>query len=260
MDNNNSKKLPIKSILALAIMVPVRQYKIFLKALILPATILVFLQLLDIYVFSDFPDSSLILSLLYFLVYCYFAITCHRIVLLNEKPSGIVESIFSRRVLSFIGWLLILSIATGFAAVPFIIVLNFMFIDFNSSDNYFLLFILAFIPVIFFMAKLSLIFPAVAIDEQPKISWAWNATRNNGWRMFVVVGILPILFSWMQELIRRNDSIWLEDLVLSILSLIFLIIEISALSLSFKFFSDNPMGSDSIDPKKKTQWGQTQCQ
>jgi len=249
MDNNNSQKLPIKSILALAIMVPVTQYKIFLKALILPATVLVFLQLLDIYVFSDSPDSSLILSLLYFLVYCHFAITCHRLVLLNEKPSGIVESLFLRRVLNFIGWLLILSIATGFAAVPFIIILNFIIVDFNSSDNYFLLFILVFIPVIFFMAKISLIFPAVAIDEQPKISWAWNATRNNGWRMFVVVGILPILFSWMQELISRNDSILLEDLVLSILSLIFLIIEISALSLSFKFFRESENESETPDPE-----------
>lgn len=244
MDNKDNKKLPIKSIIELAIWTPISLYKQFLKALILPMIILVSLELLEVYVFSDSTGESVIINLVYILVYCYFAIACHRIILLNEKSSGTVISKLFWRLIRFLGWLLIISFITGLIALPFIIIPHLMFVDFYSSDYSSLIFYLGISPAIFVMAKLSLILPAVAIDEQPQFSWAWNATRNNGWRMFVVVGILPIMFSWMQELISRDDSIWIEDIALSILSFIFLIIEISALSLSFKFLgaSDNEAG------------------
>lgn len=49
---------------------------------------------------------------------------------------------------------------------------------------------------IFILTRLSLVLPALAIDEHYNFRWAWQRTRGNGWRLLFVVGLCPGIFLW----------------------------------------------------------------
>ena len=82
-----------------------------------------------------------------------------------------------------------------------------------------------------------MIFPATAIDERPDIKWSWDISQGNGWRLVIIVGILPLATGLILYLLERTDSTLIEDLVLSLIYFIVLIIEIAAVSLSYQELS-----------------------
>ncbi len=178
---------------------------------------------------------------LYFLVYCYYAVTCHRIILLDEKHSGIVIPRLSFRLLRFFGWFILLTIMFGIFVIPFFLLYNFSIIDFIDSTYIKVgLYYSATVPALYIFGRLSLLFPAIALDERPVANRSWDATKHNGWRMFVVVGILPIVFPIVQRLVMSEESSVAEDIALMLLYLFFLIIEVAALSLSYKYLVLEP--------------------
>jgi hypothetical protein len=78
------------------------------------------------------------------------------------------------------------------------------------------------------------VFPAKAIDEKANIKWSWEMTRNNGWRMFVIVGFYPWLLGMLIWLVWRNEASIFEDVIFSLLTLLTLVLEVIALSFTYK--------------------------
>lgn len=184
---------------------------------------------------------------LYFF-YCvslgWLAITVHRMVLVEGADSHArLDSAGLKRLGRFVGtmiglWLLyaalimlLLSAAivpfsayvpAGVAPPPTRVPNYFPYIDYAIK-------VLALWPV----ARLSLLFPALAIDQRFDPIAAWQASRRNGWRLVIVVGALPMALKWIADSLYRDDATWTEFGILLVLTAGFTIFQVVALSLSY---------------------------
>ena len=90
------------------------------------------------------------------------------------------------------------------------------------------------IPALYLIARLSLVFPATAIDRPASLKWAWRTSRGNGWRLVVVITVLPWLLSHLVGLLYRDEATAAEIVVLTVLGTALFALEIAALSIAYR--------------------------
>jgi hypothetical protein len=83
------------------------------------------------------------------------------------------------------------------------------------------------------IARLSLLLPALAVDQSFDPIAAWRTTRGNGWKLAVVVGALPWTLRYIVDALYRDEATWVEFGALLILTAVFTVIQVVALSLSY---------------------------
>ncbi len=232
----NNIRLPVGKVLVQAFLTPWALRHELIRALSVPAISLIMLHISEPYV----RDLGNLVLLVYVLIgsvaYVLFAVTCHRIVLLGDQPVpryGIIK--WSMRETRFLFWLLGIYVV-GFTIFP-LAAFSTMYVA--ISEYYWLLVLLLLLLLIvilgcYVLARLSLIFPATAVDQRPDIKWAWGRSSDNGWRLVVIVGLLPFVTSLAQKLLERENSTIIEDVLWPLMYILVLIVEISALSLSYK--------------------------
>jgi hypothetical protein len=86
-------------------------------------------------------------------------------------------------------------------------------------------------------ARFALVFPATAIEVSTGLADAWSRTHGNGWRMFIVVGAVPLATDYASGWIYAGVSGPLTAIAASVVGAIFLVFEVAALSLSFRELS-----------------------
>jgi len=97
----------------------------------------------------------------------------------------------------------------------------------------------SFIPGLYFFSRWILIAPATAVDESSdSFSAAWGLSRNNGWRLTLLIGFLSLVFSWLLVLIPQTE-LFIFNVMVYILWILIGIIEVSMLSLSYKYLTEN---------------------
>ncbi len=77
-------------------------------------------------------------------------------------------------------------------------------------------------------------FPAVAVSKQVSLKWAWNLSKGNGWRLAILVGVLPWLISHALDLLYRDNGTVIETMLLAFLGFPFIAVETSAISLAYR--------------------------
>jgi membrane-anchored glycerophosphoryl diester phosphodiesterase (GDPDase) len=210
-------------------------------ALIYPSICLVLLTLVPYFSGNQLSTPvSWLVDLFYLMISCIFAVTCHRIVLL-DAPSSFRSSLhWTRRETRFLGWALL--IAMFFVLAIFILItfatlsgVNISAIkDPGNNGALTAVLILMAIPVVYVSARLSLIFPATALDRKHDLRWAWKQSHGNGWRLAIVVGGLPFIFSQLLGLFIRENATIFETVFLAIAGVIVVAIEVIALSLAYR--------------------------
>ena len=164
-----------------------------------------------------------------------FAVTCHRLVLL---PSGRVRGIqsprWSARESRFLFWVITLWIV--YLVVWWVGMLVSANLLPNDQVAGWLKVIesLASVPALYLIARLSLVFPATAIDQPAGLRWAWRASRGNGWRLVVVVTVLPWLVSHLVGLLYRDEATAAEIVLLTVFGTALFALEIAALSVAYR--------------------------
>jgi hypothetical protein len=236
------RKLPVPRILAEAITLPWERRAAFAKALALPAIAIVATQVGWYLANEQLSDpmkwaawgANKILWVL-------FAVICHRLVLLGLRPADVarVPGWGSRETL-FLGWLLLLwaiimPIVLGLIMVFGTIVGQFSTALFDASVDSIQLVI-----GIYFFARLSLVFPATAIDVRTNPVKAWRQTRGNGWRLVVVIGVFPWAFGEIAAFISGDEPGIAKAVLVTALTTVLLAVEISALSLSYRELTQTP--------------------
>jgi hypothetical protein len=235
-----SIRLDINAVAQGAFLVPWRNRAAFGRALAAPFALgLVFIIAWH---YGQGPPPRywiLLLSPFYLGLYCWFAVTCHRLVLLgpvNIDPRMIPP--WTRRETRFLLWLIALALI---AAVPVLIASPLLFLVQVAGSATIkdlvparLFRFLIEIPVWYIGARFCLIFPATAIDKKPTLEWAWEASRNNGWRLVFVVGLLPFLLHSALGLLSRDDPSIAETALLSLLHFAVIAVLVTALSLSYR--------------------------
>jgi hypothetical protein len=83
------------------------------------------------------------------------------------------------------------------------------------------------------VARGTLMLPAIAIDRKADLIAAWSASRRNGWRLAIIVGVLPWCLQQLTNLLYRDGATLVEFGILLVLATLFVVIEVVALSLSY---------------------------
>jgi len=247
MDDVN--KLPVLKIITRAFVTVWELRNEFIKKLSVPL-----LYLIGSEYVSNYVDDkvSYVLAFIGMFVYAFLAVTCHRIIILgvDSVPEFGVRKwtmIETRFLLFLVGVYLVIGLTIySFSMTPMLVgVLGDMFIalsipidiDFMSYAmfiSYAALF--SMIPIIYSLFRISLIFPAIAVGEKASLKWAWNISRNNGWRLAIIIGILPIAIEILQYLFLSNEETESisKNTIMIMVTYIATVIEITALSLSYK--------------------------
>lgn len=242
MEEPNENKLNTLTVIKHAVSIPIQKWKP-LSLVLLPSG-LAMLALDLIYKFRLVPYSNfagIIYFLLLSVLIVIFAISCHRNVLLgigSTSKYGVLK--WSFREWRYTGWAFIAYFYLyAFAALgTFVASILTDFIPGCDSTYYFMVFMgITILPGIYVFARLSILFPATAIEQKTTWNWAWDVTEGNGWRLVIIVGFLPAVLSVVPAFLSGIDIAL--DIVLLITSLILLAVEITALSVSFKQLTKN---------------------
>jgi len=241
MDNNKVKiyKLPVKKIIIQAFIIPWVFKREILSKLFIPIFLLVLLEYVNYGKSEDINDINYLLVLFSILIYVYFAVTCHRIILLGDDfiPQYGFR-MWTVRDTKFLIWMTVMILSIWL--IMFVLMRASVLFIHISQYNFSLYLIILFYSFVFILAvyvlsRLSLIFPSTAVDEMKNIKWAWNITHGNAWRLALIVVALPMFIGFTVELIESAvGSSAMIDAILYLVTLLVLIIEVSALSLAYK--------------------------
>jgi hypothetical protein len=249
-----NSKLPFLKIIAAAVFFAWTNKAELLKAIAAPTLLLVVVWGLWLSFADELPSLfTWILLLSYGLSFSFLAVTCHRLILIggdgryksfNEKPGY--------RELRFLAWVIVIyaikSILEFVARIPVQYVSSGLLVEDGGSIADWIEQI-ASIPALYVLGRLSLVFPAAAIDKDSSLRWSWIRTYGNGWRIFIIVGLFPWLIGMVIGAAWREDATVLEQVVLSILAYVGLAIEIIALSFTYKELAKQYAPSEQLMPQ-----------
>ena len=226
-----------------ALLIPWLRRKDFAWALAVPLALLVGLMLAWWYLVDERMRQSLgwqgffLYGGLFALFFTLFAVACHRLVLLRSRPlSAIPRPRWSWRESRFLLW--IVTVWLIYLAVWWVCIAVAANVwprlggDFTASVK--LIEFAGSIPALYVLARLSLVFPATAIDRRPSFRWAWQASRGNGWRLVVVVAVLPWIVSHLVGLLYRDEPTVAETVLLTVFGTTLFAFEIAALSVAYR--------------------------
>jgi hypothetical protein len=224
------KPLPVIEIIIHTLSIFWKSKTSIIAALIIPYIVMGLIEILQPYIVIKMGRlMGFALTLLSSLVYALFAVSCHRIILLGSSAIpkfGLI--IPSMREIRFFCWGV--GIAIIIFIVTFVMIIPLSFMKFIPKS---ILVILILLPIFYVMARFTLIFPAVAVDQHPSLNWAWDRSRDNGWRLFVILFIPSASIFIMNHFTADQSSILLNGFI-TLLTFLFTVFGIILLSLSYK--------------------------
>lgn len=93
----------------------------------------------------------------------------------------------------------------------------------------------------FLFSQLSLVLPATALDdERAGFGWAWEQAAGHRARVFLLVGLIPVLTSLISDLLANVFDHWFVGIVLFLLYLYVVMVEVAILSLVYQRLAGLP--------------------
>ena len=231
--------LQIGKVLLGAFLIPWWNRRAFARALAIPLLSIVILNLSWYYARSYLPTLA---GWLLYSVYCglfvVLAVTCHRLVLLD--PLSIAARVAPRwswRETRFLAWIIVVCLAfigaTFVLSTPILNVL--LWSGLQPEDTRLGWSVYAGqVLALCIVSRLFLVFPATAVDRRVNLKWAWRLAKNNGWRLAIIVAVLPWVLSNLVWLLYREDETIFEDVLIAFLGTAIVVFEVAALSLSYR--------------------------
>ena len=182
------------------------------------------------------------LYLFYGLATCWLAVSVHRLVLLETSDASSLSADNLKRIGLFLAFLIgVWALYAGLALLIFSGLLNVLIGGYVPTGEkrrelpvpLEWLNTVAVVLAYYVVARFSLVFPAITTDRKPDLAAAWHASKRNGWRLAVVVGVLPWSLKKLTELFYRDGATDAEYAVLVVITVLFTLIEVVALSLSY---------------------------
>ncbi len=241
------KKLPIAAIFLAAISLPFQHYRLLFKVG-LPLIISGSLFIIALGQFSEEGEEATLPAIFsiglttIFLVSLVMAVVgCHRIFLMSPN---VVEDAklfhWTGNEIKYAGWWMLIGICIYLVIIPY----SFLLIPLMNSPlskvlesevMIFLLLGLAYLPLLYIISRWSLVLPSSAIDIHGKsLIWSWRLSEGNGWRLTLLIGILPLIMDILFTLLPVYDS-HVFSLFCGAVWLVIGVVEIGLLSLSYAF-------------------------
>jgi hypothetical protein len=219
-----------------ALLIPWRRRREFAWALAVPLALLAGLSLARYFAREVLQAAGWAL----FVVYCgvfaafftLFAVTCHRLVLLAPRMPAARWSWRESRFLFWVVTLWLIYLVVWWLGL--LVAANTWWRGGDVVGWTKVIEFVASIPALYLIARLSLVFPATAIDRPAGLRWAWRMSRGNGWRLVVVVTVLPWLVSHLVGLLYRDEATAAEIVLLTVIGTALFALEIAALSVAYR--------------------------
>jgi len=249
----NRKKLPLSKILINAFLIPWSRKGYFLQTIALPTLLLVSIWALWVTINPAGVLNSYLFLFAYLVAFSYFAITCHRLILASTSSLKQIQTIHIRRLAWFTAWVIVIY---GLSLIIELIALNILiqFVTMPASvelteaaiNQYQLelqqakeiIEYILYLPIMYLLGRLSLVFPATAIDVKTGLKWSWIQTRNNGLRILVIIALFPWSLNILLSLLNRENATIFEQGIVGILMYLSAAIGIFALSLTYLELQD----------------------
>jgi len=166
---------------------------LFGRLLIIPVALTTLLSLVTFYWPGGKGKSlwALVEPLTNLLIFVFFAISCHRLILIGEHSVprwGVQrwswrETRFILCLIAIVVAIYLMSAVLGFVAGIFLTPLERLMSKTGAIVAAYMLGGLGAACMSYLIARLSLSLPAVAVDHQPAIEAAWSQSDGNGWRV-----------------------------------------------------------------------------
>src|SRR6266567_1291080 len=232
-------QLEVGKVVLGAFLVPWWNRRAFVRPLAIPFSAIATLYLSWYYAQQYLPSLlSWLLAFLSGVLFVLFAVKCHRLVLLDPRSvAAQLKPQWSWRETRFFVWLLIVYVIVGTAlVVASTLLLNVvLWIIKPLPENRLGWSVYAAqVPALYVFARLCLVFPATAVDRRVTLKWAWRLSKRNGWRLFLIVAVLPWVLSYLVTLFNREKASVMETVAITSVGVAVLAFEIAALSLSYR--------------------------
>ena len=271
-------KLPILKIFGHAVSLTVKRFPALLRL----GAPFIFCSLLDSIFFREIFNTEknfditmiiglILLSVAMILTGIMAAVGCHRVFLMNSEDVKETKMLrYLGREARFLVWGIIYYLFSfiGFSIMPlinycieqylvsapapkdpnFLIYFRFLWEQYNELYS----FLLLIFPFLFsyVIARCSMVFPATAIDKRDKtLVWSWHLTVGNGWRLALLLYILPYTISYLANMLPEIDSV-IYNFFLGVAWLVIGAVLIGFLSLSYSFLCQSEAVDDSKNPLK----------
>ena len=193
--------------------------KYFAKSLVIPITALVTLESIPIQ--GGLSVQVLVHAVMPFFFYIILAITTHRIILLG--PESVSEwGLYVPKLREL--YFFLTSVGVGLILAP----LGFFSIIPNVG------WLITLTVSCYLLARLSLVFPAIATDQEWTLSESWKVTKNHQVHMLSVVAIFPFVISIPEMLLNNVPYMNVFTNLLSAFTTVFVV---AALSVAFKIIT-----------------------
>lgn len=223
-------------------------------ARVLAAPTLALLCMWYFYQFAPLEDLPQVaywaLAALQGLLLAWLAVPCHRQVLgFHAEDAYAAPRVWTGAEWKYLLWMAAvaaLALVTGFAAGAlagglFSSVLGFVasnLFDYADFHQHWLVaFLTSILPLVGFAymtGRFALALPAVALGQPASLRKAWRQSQDNGWRMAMVVGLLPYLLKTLLNALFTISAAPLLWALAAPLQVVIAIVQVMALSLAYR--------------------------
>ena len=235
----NTNKLPVFRIIKESFALLIRNWKPFSQGLAPSYAVILILSISQSVLKID---STLLFSILIAIASVFFAISCHRLTILGHASIprfGIYK--WGGREWKFVGWGLVVyfyyMLIFIFAGASISLLLPLLPEQNNSMSFFIIIGIFGILPAFYIFARLSLFFPAIAVDK--KVNWdlIWAMSKGNGWRLVITSSLIPIIISATLSFFTEIHIV--IDAIVLIVQLLTVPLAVVILSLSFQTLDEN---------------------
>lgn len=182
------------------------------------------------------------------LVFVLLAVYCHRTFLIHHGGKDFkIRLFFTKRDRKFFAWIFGIPFCVFLSIFPGILVAAFIWYQIgemlqeNFWESTFLMVLFLYVGVLFpfyyIFGRWILVFPSIAIDQEPKLGWSWKQTKGNGWRMCILVGFLPMTVGslwYLLPFIGLSEFPVLSGFLTSFALFLFTPVEVAVISIAFR--------------------------
>ncbi|GHB70442.1 hypothetical protein GCM10008107_19800 [Psychrosphaera saromensis] len=174
----------------------------------------------------------------------------HRTFILNEHAT--IKELFklTRRDFRFVKNFIVLNLVMLLIGIAIMLVIGGYLIGITeSTENEYILFGIGLITTLiiaFFWSRLAIVLPSAALDHSLSIHGAWQVSDDYSGKLFVGVGLLPVITDTIISFIPSYDS-YIYSVGVALIWGAVAIIEIGVLSLIYKDITDKQNAPDNLD-------------
>lgn len=182
------------------------------------------------------------------LVFALLAVYCHRTFLIYQGRKNItLQFFFTERERKLFAWVIGIPLCVFLVILPGVMTIVFIWYQINEmfQDSFLVstfgmgLFIdvVGIFPFYYIFGRWALVFPAITIDQDPKLGWSWKQTKGNSFRMFFLVGFLPLAVGhlwYLLPFIGLSELPVVDFFLSSFVLFLFTPVEVAVISIAFR--------------------------